>query len=163
MTKEVKTTEVNSAAIGYAEQIKKHMATDKEAGTVADIKGEQTAYLATLPDTLTPDIVAAVRQHDTSFVQGSTVAVHEAAMAMMGENKDLSKVKGIFDMHKGSRSTTIVERSREFTPPSRDGSPTEKIVHHGFTTTEIKSGGVSGKAWDDIRHTLAENAKKILG
>ncbi len=91
------------------------------------------AYVATLPEEITPAIIKAVHQHNTTFLAGLKLATGEAGLPVMKKHSDLAKIEVEALDPAGNKFSVVVERSKLSGPPG--GEKTEKF---GATSASIE-------------------------
>lgn len=154
---------VNDTVSGYAAIIKDHIVIDEGTHNVAD-KEPSSAFIATLPEGLTPNQVDMLRSHDTNFVAAATKVTGELAIQAMAKDKGVALVTGTFGMMGDISATPTIMREKTFQPPPKaDGTPSTPVTHYGYTTTVVTNSATSGKQYKAVVANLRQDAAELLG
>lgn len=154
---------VNDTVSGYAAIIKDHVIKDEGTHNVSD-KEPASAFIATLPEGLTPNQVDMLRIHDTNFVAAATKVTGDFAIEAMAKDKGAALVTGTFGMMGDISATATVMREKTFQPPPKaDGTPSAPVTHYGYTTTAVSNTATSGKQYKAVVANLRQDAAELLG
>lgn len=96
-----------------ANAVKEHLQVE---GSVISEKEEHSAYNATLPEGLTPELVDKLSKHTGKFITAAHVAINELATDIFTGDKSINTVTaqvGVFA--KGDKIKSVIEREKSFT------------------------------------------------
>lgn len=147
---------INEQVQAMADQIGAAIQIDTKAGTATVTEG---LYDKTLPDGLTPEVVKAVSDHNTTFVAAGTLAFGKASVEAMKGSKKLETLE--LDIPMGHKDNLGLHTSRNVTVTA-PGSDT-KIEKFGVVkaTYEVRAGKNGGQL-KAARQTVADLAVAAL-
>lgn len=129
-------------------------------GSSISEKEDSNIYEDTLPEGLDLETVAAVNDHNTTFIAGSALAIGEMAVEALSNNTDTDRIEGKVKMASADSIKINVDRSKEFTNHLTDG---KKSTKYGVVSSnyEVRAGKNSGQL-KAARLAISELATKAL-
>lgn len=151
---------VKAEVLALAETIEAGLLHEKKS-TVITEKEEGSLYEANLPEGLTPEIVNAVSDYNTTFVAAGAHACGKMAVEAMAKDKTVTEITGQIKMGKRDKVGYTIARSKEYENRlAGDGVKTEKF---GVVTTSYEvQGGTNKGQLKAVRNLIGELANAAL-
>ena len=112
-----------------------------------------------LPEGITPELVAAVAAHQSQYTQGAVLAAGEAAVDYMRGNAQVNAVPFTIAFGAGNSMTGVVNREQVFMPP-KGGDP---ITSHGvMSSLSFEMPGFNRDDFSTVRSHLKDMGRKLL-
>ena len=145
---EEKKSKVNASVLEMAKAIANRISID-DAG-IGSVKDDP--YRELMPDGVTPEVVAAVSNYNSTFIAASAKAFGEIAMDAMEKNNKLNRGSIEIEMEKDGVKH-IVDREGRYPNPTGGA----EIVKHGVVSTAftVQAGRKVGQL-KSVREELAE-------
>ena len=156
--KEVKS--LSDDVAGLSKKIQTELIYDKETKIVSEKEKAGSCYEENLPEGITPAVVKALSDYNSTYVAAGVHAFGTIAVAAMAKDKSLDRVSGEIKMgHRDVLSATI-DRQRQYANHLGGG---EQIVKHGVVTPdyEVRAGKNAGQL-KIARQLIAELAAEKL-
>lgn len=121
---------------------------DGEPGVLADKNSD--VFNKNLPEGHTPESVETLTNYVRRYAPCARAAIGMKATEQMASNKDLSSVVGTVSMGSMGSVTVDVDRSREVTPPPKEGEEAKTIEVKGSTRVKVTFDG--GEKSSDMKY-----------
>lgn len=148
---------VNSLADILKPQLSVTLSDNKETAVVSLA---DKAYVNTLPEGITPEILKKIEEHNSIFFPAATKAYGTVTNEHFAQHKELKSTHASFELTDDKTLQLSMQREKQFRNPQGD----ESIVKHGYITAAIESREASTKhgVMKSVCDDLAEQAMKLL-
>jgi hypothetical protein len=153
-------SKISHVVTDLAKELGKHITYEDDKMHISAI-----AYLETLPEGITKEIIADVHKHNSHFYPAATLAFGHAAEKTLKANKKLDEVTLNVPMYGKDSMDLKYSRSKEmFNPSAAEGSP-KTFTRYGYVEAKlvVQSARQSLGAMGHVRSELAAEAMKAFG
>lgn len=129
-------------------------------GTLLSETESHSAYNASLPEGLTPEIIKQVSAHNCNFTKAAHVAVAEMAAEVLVENPELTRVHAKVGFFAPSDNLIFnIDRSREYpVPKAAEGEPLKVTKHLVISCDE----DIRGQGLKSLKDSLSNEFKDLF-
>lgn len=148
---------INSMADLLKPQLSATLNAEKDS---AVISLADNAYVGTLPEGITAELLKKIDEHNAIFLPAATKAFGELSIEQMKENKALASTHAGFAMTDDKTFQLSMMREKQFRNPQGD----TPIIKHGYITAAVESTEASTKrgALKSVCDDIAEQTLKAL-
>lgn len=138
MTKSQNLEAVNSLADKLKPQMSAALSEDKSTAVVSLA---DNAYVGTLPEGITPELLKKIDEHNAIFYPAATKAFGQISNEQFAQNKDLKTTNAGFALSDDRTFQLTMHREKQFHNPKGD----DPITKHGYITAGVETSEASTK------------------
>lgn len=161
-TAEKKLADIKPEVVELSNRLSKHIAVAKDGTTTVG----ENLFESHLPESLTPEVVAEVRNYTSNFIAAGQHSFGMAAVGALNDNKKLNEVSTTIGL--GGKDTLELSVARSKTYVDRMGENKDnprEIVKYGVCVATVTQAGHSNSTGQLglVRKHIGQHAAELLG